>query len=152
MVLHQPLIDIDGRRRPAFTDSTTEARPDNLAVFPTVTATRVDRVQVTHVSLWSVLRSATVFWIATAAAIFGFLVAAWTIASATGALASLEALLADMLGADEVSIRSSHILGAAGLIAVLFAALATIVTTVAAAVYNVGAHVLGGIELELDER
>jgi uncharacterized membrane protein len=151
VVLHQPLIDrIDGRRRPVFTDREV-ARPNTLTRVPTLVASR-DRVQVSHVSLWSVLRAASVFWVAAAAAIFGFLFVAWTIASATGAISSLEALVADMLGADTVSIRAAHVLGAAGFVAVLFAALATIVTMVAAAVYNLGAHVMGGIELELDER
>lgn len=152
MVLHQPLIDrIDGRRRPVFTDREV-SRPNTLTRVPTVVTSRADHVQVSHVSLWSVLRAASVFWVAAAAAIFGFLLVAWMIASATGAISSLEALVADMLGADEVSIRAAHVLGTAGLVAVLFAALATIVTIVAAAVYNLGAHVMGGIELELDER
>jgi hypothetical protein len=152
VVLHQPLIDrIDGHRRPVCTDRAASRR-DTLTRVPTVSASRADHVQVSHVSLWSVLRAASVFWVAAAAAIFGFLVVAWMIASATGALASLEALIADMLGADDVSIRAAHVLGAAGLVAVLFAALATIVTMVATAVYNLGAHVMGGIELEFDER
>lgn len=146
MALHQPLIDrVDGRHRPLERDS-------SIAVLPTVVAAHAERVQVAHVSLWSVVRSAAVFWVAAAAAVFGFLALAWGVASATGLLGTLESLAADMLGADEVSIRGAHVLGAAAFLAALFAGLATIVTTVAAAIYNLGAHVMGGIELDLDER
>ncbi|HEX5615188.1 MAG TPA: DUF3566 domain-containing protein [Acidimicrobiia bacterium] len=154
MVLHQPLIDLDGRARrtlpaPALRPDATDA---SITRIPTAIATRTERVQVTHISLWSVVRSAGVFWVAASAAVFAFLVLAWGVALATGLLGSVESTIAEMIGADDVTIRAAHVLGAAALLAVLFAALATIVTTVAVAVYNLGAHLIGGVELELDER
>jgi hypothetical protein len=154
VVLHQPLIErVDGTHRRVVTRPADGTAPDaGIALLPTVSLTRGERLEVTHISLWSVVRSAAVFWAAAAGALFLFLVLAWGFASALGLLDSMEELAADMLGADQVSIRGAHVLGAAGLLAVLLAGLATIVTTIAAAVYNLGAHLIGGVELDLDER
>ncbi len=103
-----------------------------------------------HVDLWSVLKVSICFYLCGLVVTIGAGAVLWLIASAAGAVENVEGFITD-LGWPDFEFLSWRILKASVLLGLVFVALATIVTVLAAAFYNLFSELVGGIEVTLAE-
>ena len=106
-----------------------------------------DRIMITGVDVWSVVKLAVVFWTILAAFVIAALVVLWTILSATGAVTNFEHFVTDLTGVRHFQILSDTVLGAVA-VAILVLTIVCIAVTVMIAVwFNTLSALVGGIEV-----
>lgn len=105
-----------------------------------------------RVGLLSVLKVSIAFYLASVAMFVVALFALWLIAGATGIIDNLEELIAELFAYDEFRFVSWELLRAVLVLGVVWTALATTLTMIAAAFYNIFSGMLGGVEMTLDEQ
>ncbi len=108
------------------------------------------RQTVRRVDLWSVLKVAVCFYLCALVVALGASVVLWTLARGAGAIDNVEGFMDD-LGFQDFEFLSWRILRAATLIGLVVSALATILTVLAAAFYNLFSELVGGIEITVVE-
>ena len=106
---------------------------------------------VSHVNLLSVLKVSIAFYLATVLVWLVSFVSLWVIAEAAGIIDNLENFIADVLAYDEFNFLSFEMLRAITIIGLVWVALATTLTVVAAAFYNLFSDLLGGVEITLTD-
>jgi hypothetical protein len=108
------------------------------------------RQVVRRVDLWSVLKVSVCFYLCALVVSLGAGVVLWTLARGAGAIDNVEGFMED-LGFEDFEFLSWRILRAATLIGLVLSALATILTVLAAAFYNLFSELVGGIEITVVE-
>ncbi|MBM3673345.1 MAG: hypothetical protein FJW88_00070 [Actinobacteria bacterium] len=135
------------KRKAAVAVTETETEPETEP-DPVV---RQSRVRVSKFDLWSVLKIALCFYLASVLVVVAAGVALWLIADGLGAIHDVEKFMGNILTSNNYRLVPVQILEGAALVGVVFVALATILTVVGAALYNLFAEVLGGFEVTLSE-
>jgi len=105
---------------------------------------------VRRIDLWSVLKVSVCFYLCALVVVLGAGIVLWLIASSAGVVDNVEDFMSD-LGFEDFEFLSWRILRASTLIGMLFVALATILTVLAAAFYNLFSEIVGGIEITVVE-
>ena len=108
------------------------------------------RQTVRRVDLWSVLKVAVCFYLCALVVTLGAGIVLWVIAASAGVIDNVENFMSD-LGFEDFEFLSWRILRASTLIGMVFVALATIITVLAAAFYNLFSELVGGIEITVVE-
>jgi len=123
----------------------TRAKP---VALPTITEGEQRRV-VSHVGLLSVLKISIAFYLATVVVWIVAFGSLWLVAQSAGIIDNLEDFIADLLAYEEFQFLSVEVLRAVTVIGVVWVTLATTLTMIAAAFYNVFADLLGGVEITI---
>ncbi len=106
--------------------------------------------RVRHIELWSVLKVAVCFYLCALVVLLGAGIVLWFIASAANVIDNVESFMDD-LGFENFQFLSWRILRASILVGLVFVALSTIITVLAAAFYNLFAELVGGVEITVVE-
>lgn len=109
------------------------------------------RYEIRRIDLWSVVRITLLFNVAVLVVLVIAAVVIWLVAAALGAISGLEDFLGSLLSAKNFRFASVQILEGFVLVGLVMVAITTIMTTVAALIYNLFAEWTGGIELVLVE-
>ena len=109
------------------------------------------RYEIRRIDLWSVVRITLLFNVAVLVVLVIAGVIIWLVAAALGAISGLEYFLGSLLSAKNFRFASVQILEGFVLIGLVMVAITTIMTTVAALIYNLFAEWTGGIEMVLVE-
>lgn len=136
------------RRAVAYDDQAR--RPGRGPAPPPVEVLRVRRV-VRRVDTWSLFRFSVLLYLC---ALFVFLVAAvglWTVASAAGAIPSIEDFITQLFALKKFRFQASQLLVGTVAIGVIGVMAATLFTVIAGVLYNLISDVVGGIELTVLE-
>lgn len=121
-----------------------------IAIAPN-SVPRASRVSVRRVDLWTVLKVSLCFYVAALVVILAAGIVAWLIVDAAGGIASFEDFMGDLVSARNYRLVPGELLIGSILVGVVLAALLTIVTVIAAALYNLFSDLVGGVEVELVE-
>jgi hypothetical protein len=109
------------------------------------------RYEVRRIDIWSVVRITLLFNVALLVILVIASVLIWLVAAALGAISGLEEFLGSLLSAKNFRFASVQILEGFVLVGLVMVAITTIMTTIAALIYNVFAEWTGGIEVVLVE-
>lgn len=109
------------------------------------------RYEVRRIDIWSVVRITLLFNVALLVILVIASVVIWLVAAALGAISGLEEFLGSLLSAKNFRFASVQILEGFVLVGLVMVAITTIMTTIAALIYNVFAEWTGGIEVVLVE-
>ena len=131
----------------AATDSSTETP----VVARAGASTRRSRVEMTKVDLWSVLKVALCFYLAGLAMTIIAGLVVWLLLDASGGIHNFERFMGDIMSAKDYRLVASQILLGSVLVGLVVVALMTIITVIAAALYNLFSELVGGVEVTLVE-
>lgn len=109
-------------------------------------------VQTVHsIDIWSVCKISIGFYLC--ALIIGLCVGVvlWWLAIALGAVGNVERFIGDLFNNDDFRLLSWGVLRSATLVGLALVCVMTVVTVVAAALYNLFAEVFGGVEVTIAE-
>ncbi len=109
------------------------------------------RALVQGVDLWSLAKIAVAFYIATVAVAVVALTTLWLIAQAAGIVDNLENFIADLLAYQDFRFLSFAMLRAVVVVGLVWVALATTLTVIAGAFYNLFSDLVGGVEITVTE-
>ncbi|MEY3360647.1 MAG: hypothetical protein RL531_366 [Actinomycetota bacterium] len=109
------------------------------------------RYEVRRIDIWSVVRITLLFNVALLVILVIASVIIWLVAAALGAISGLEEFLGSLLSARNFRFASVQILEGFVLVGLVMVAISTMMTTIAALIYNVFAEWTGGIEVVLVE-
>jgi hypothetical protein len=115
------------------------------------TGARRSRVAVRKVDLWTVLKVSLCFYLAALVVVLAAGIVLWLVVDAAGGIHNFENFMGDILSAKDYHLVPGEILVGSALVGVVLAALLTIVTVVAAALYNLFSELVGGVEVTLVE-
>ena len=121
------------------------------AVAQAATAVRRSRVEMTKVELWSVLKVSLCFYLAGLAMMIIAGLVVWLLLDASGGIHNFEKFMGDIMSAKNYRLVASQILLGAVLVGLVIVALMTIITVIAAALYNLFSELVGGVEVTLVE-
>lgn len=107
------------------------------------------RVEVRKLDLWSVLKVSLCFYLAGLAVVVVAGIVAWLLIDAAGGIHNFEKFMGDIMSAKDYRIIGSQLLIGSVLVGLVLVALWTILTVLAAALFNVFSELVGGIELTL---
>ena len=114
-------------------------------------AVRRSRVEMTRVDLWSVLKVSLCFYLAGLAMLLIAGLVVWLLLDASGGIHNFERFMGDIMSAKDYRLVAPQILLGSALIGLVVVALMTIITVIAAALYNVFSDLVGGVEVTLVE-
>lgn len=103
-----------------------------------------------RVDLWSVLKVSVCFYLCAMIVTLGAGIVLWVIARQADVLDNIESFMSD-LGFEDFTFLSWRILRASTLLGLVLVALATVVTVLAGAFYNLFSELVGGIEVTVVE-
>ncbi len=115
------------------------------------TAVRRSRVEMTKVDLWSVLKVSLCFYLAGLAIMIIAGLVVWLLLDASGGIHNFEKFMGDIMSAKDYRLVASQILLGAVLVGLVIVALMTIITVIAASLYNLFSELVGGVEVTLVE-
>ncbi len=121
-----------------------------LAVAPAARV-RSSRCEVQRVGVWSVLRVALCFYLAALAVTLVALVVLWAVADAAGVIGNVERFMGDLLSASNYRLLPAQLFQGVLLVGLVLVALMTLLSVLAAALYNLFADWVGGVECTLVE-
>ncbi len=121
------------------------------AVAQAGTTVRRSRVEMTKVELWSVLKVSLCFYLAGLAIMIIAGLVVWLLLDASGGIHNFEKFMGDIMSAKDYRLVASQILLGAVLVGLVIVALMTIITVIAAALYNLFSELVGGVEVTLVE-
>jgi hypothetical protein len=122
------------------------ARPAPLPVHE-----RRFRQTIRRIDLWTVLKMSVCFYLTGLIVTLLAGVVLWWIASTAGVIGNVEDFFGDLLNSDDFRILSLTVLRGATLVGLVVVCLLVVVTTLAAAFYNLFAEILGGVEVTVVE-
>ncbi len=120
-------------------------------VAETETTVRRSRVEMTKVDLWSVLKVSLCFYLAGLAITIIAGLVVWLLLDASGGIHNFEKFMGDIMSAKDYRLVASQILLGSVLVGLVIVALMTIITVIAAALYNLFSELVGGVEVTLVE-
>src|SRR6478609_10154165 len=112
---------------------------------------RQSRVEMSKVDLWSALKVSLCFYLAGLALLIVTGLVVWLLLDASGGIRDFEKFMGDILSAKDFHFVAPQILLGSVLVGLVLVALMSILTVIAAALYNVFADLVGGIEVTLTE-
>jgi len=112
---------------------------------------RKSRVEMTKVDLWSALKVSLCFYLAGLAITILAGLVVWLLLDAANQIHSFEKFMGDILSAKDYHLVASEILVGSVLVGLVIVALMTVITVIAAALYNVFSDLVGGVEVTLVE-
>ncbi len=112
---------------------------------------RRSRVEMTKVELWSVLKVSLCFYLAGLAILIIAGLVVWLLLDASGGIHKFESFMGDIMSAKDYKLVAPQILLGSVLVGLVLVALMTIITVIAAALYNVFSDLVGGVEVTLVE-
>jgi hypothetical protein len=112
---------------------------------------RQSRVSVRKVDLWSVLKVSLCFYLAALVVLLVAGLVLWLVVDAAGGIRNFEKFMGEILSAKDYHLVPGELFLGSALVGVVIAALLTIVTVIAAALYNLFAELVGGVEITLIE-
>ena len=112
---------------------------------------RQSRVEMSKIDLWSALKVSLCFYLAGLALLIVTGLVVWLLLDASGGIRSFEKFMGDILSAKDFHFVAPQILLGSVLVGLVLVALMSILTVIAAALYNVFADLVGGIEVTLTE-
>src|SRR3954466_9333754 len=115
------------------------------------TAVRQSRVEMSKIDLWSALKVSLCFYLAGLALLIVTGLVVWLLLDAAGGIRDFEKFMGDILSAKDFHFVAPQILLGSVLVGLVLVALLSILTVIAAALYNVFADLVGGIEVTLTE-
>jgi thiosulfate reductase cytochrome b subunit len=115
------------------------------------TTLRQSRVEMSKIDLWSALKVSLCFYLAGLALLLVTGLVVWLLLDASGGIRSFEKFMGDILSAKDFHFVAPQILLGSVLVGLVLVALMSILTVIAAALYNVFADLVGGIEVTLTE-
>ena len=115
------------------------------------TPVRRSRVEMTKVDLWSVLKVTLCFYLAGLAIMIIAGLVVWLLLDASGGIHNFEKFMGDIMSAKDYRLVASQILLGSVLVGLVVVALMTIITVIAAALYNLFSELVGGVEVTLVE-
>lgn len=115
------------------------------------TTLRQSRVEMSKVDLWSALKVSLCFYLAGLALLIVTGLVVWLLLDASGGIRDFEKFMGDILSAKNFHFVAPQILLGSVLVGLVLVALMSILTVIAAALYNVFADLVGGIEVTLTE-
>ena len=115
------------------------------------TTLRQSRVEMSKIDLWSALKVSLCFYLAGLALLLVTGLVVWLLLDASGGIRSFEKFMGDILSAKNFHFVAPQILLGSVLVGLVLVALMSILTVIAAALYNVFADLVGGIEVTLTE-
>jgi len=110
------------------------------------------RQVVKKIDIWSVLKTSLCFYTAAMLTSIVASIVCWYAASAVGIIKNLEKFLGTVFEIKDFSFINFQVLQGILVIGIVFVALMTIISVMAAALYNVFADAVGGIEVEIVEQ
>jgi Transmembrane domain of unknown function (DUF3566). len=140
---------------PAVPDAAKAPSAESSTETPLVargaSSVRRSRVEMTKVDLWSVLKVALCFYLAGLAMMIIAGLVVWLLLDASGGIHNFERFMGDIMSAKDYRLVASQILLGSVLVGLVLVALMTIVTVIAAALYNLFSELVGGVEVTLVE-
>ncbi len=124
-------------------------RPPAVAPVRSLSERRY-RQRITRLDLWSVAKVAVCFYLSALIVTLVAGIVVWLIASGAGAVGNFETFMRDA-GFDDFRFLSGQILRGGVLIGLAIVAVLTVITLVAAALYNLFAELIGGVEVLVRE-
>ena len=112
---------------------------------------RQSRVEMSKIDLWSALKVSLCFYLAGLALLIVTGLVVWLLLDASGGIRDFERFMGDILSAKDFHFVAPQILLGSVLVGLVLVALMSILTVIAAALYNVFADLVGGIEVTLTE-
>ena len=112
---------------------------------------RQSRVEMSKVDLWSALKVSLCFYLAGLALLIVTGLVVWLLLDASGGIRDFERFMGDILSAKDFHFVAPQILLGSVLVGLVLVALMSILTVIAAALYNVFADLVGGVEVTLTE-
>ena len=112
---------------------------------------RQSRVEMSKIDLWSALKVSLCFYLAGLALLLVTGLVVWLLLDASGGIRSFEKFMGDILSAKDFHFVAPQILLGSVLVGLVLVALMSILTVIAAALYNVFADLVGGVEVTLTE-
>ena len=135
---------------PILSDIAASAETPAVARVET-TAVRRSRVEMTKVDLWSVLKVSLCFYLAGLAILIIAGLVVWLLLDASGGIHNFEKFMGDIMSAKDYRLVASQILLGAVLVGLVIVALMTIISVIAASLYNLFSELVGGVEVTLVE-
>jgi thiosulfate reductase cytochrome b subunit len=130
----------------------TRVVPESAATTTATAASlRQSRVEMSKIDLWSALKVSLCFYLAGLALLIVTGLVVWLLLDASGGIRSFERFMGDILSAKNFHFVAPQILLGSVLVGLVLVALMSILTVIAAALYNVFADLVGGIEVTLTE-
>ena len=117
----------------------------------TSVAVRQSRVEMSKIDLWTALKVSLCFYLAGLALLMVTGLVVWLLLDASGGIRDFEKFMGDILSAKNFHFVAPQILLGSVLVGLVLVALMSILTVIAAALYNVFADLVGGIEVTLTE-
>jgi hypothetical protein len=147
-VTKQAKADKPARRRKSAVATPASVSGEQAAVRTDRRAAR-KQVEVRKVDLWSVLKVSLCFYLAGLVVLLVAGIVAWLLVDAAGGIHNFEDFMGELLSANDYRIIGGQLLLGAALVGLVLVALATILTTLAAALFNVFSELVGGVEVTL---
>ncbi|MGZ4674934.1 MAG: DUF3566 domain-containing protein [Acidimicrobiia bacterium] len=116
-----------------------------------VAQVRQSRVEMAKVDLWSALKVSLCFYLAGLAITIVAGLVVWLLLDAAGQIHNFEKFMGEILSAKDYHLVATEILVGAVLVGLVLVALMTLLTVIAAALYNVFSDLVGGVEITLVE-
>jgi hypothetical protein len=120
---------------------------ENVATDETALGDAAQRVEVTYVQMWSVIRVAVVFWTLAGATCFGALLVVWALLRSSGQIEHFQHFVESATGVQHFHLMSTAVLAAVGMLVLVLVFIAITLTVVAAVFYNSFATFVGGVEV-----
>ena len=136
---------------PARTEVAGPTSVETPVVARAESSVRRSRVEMTKVDLWSVLKVALCFYLAGLAMLIIAGLVVWLLLDASGGIHNFERFMGDIMSAKDYRLVASQILLGSVLVGLVVVALMTIMTVIAAALYNLFSELVGGVEVTLVE-
>lgn len=129
-----------------------ERKRSEVKVAPVVmTSERKYHQTIRRIDVWTVLKVSVCFYLSALVVTLGAGTLVWYAARTLGLIDDLERLVRSLFGFKEFSLLSWRILRASSLIGVVVACSGIVMTTLAAAFYNLFAGIVGGVEITVVE-
>ena len=109
------------------------------------------RQTVTKVDLWSVLKISVCFYLGALVVVLAAGIGLWEIARIAGVVDSIQHFMRQLLGSNDFTFLSWKLLRGFTLLGLVWVCLATVITVVAAAFYNLFAEIMGGVVITVVE-
>jgi hypothetical protein len=136
-------------RRKLRSRGRTARRPRPAAVLRP--GERRYRQTIRSIDLWTVLKMSVCFYLCGLVVGIAAGAALWWIGSAFGVIENVEEFIGELLGSNDFEFLSWRILRGATLVGLVLVCVLVVITTLAAALYNLFSDLLGGVEIVVAE-
>lgn len=144
-----PAVTVTGH--PTGSGPVTSVSGETRVVTDAPATLRQSRVEMSKIDLWSALKVSLCFYLAGLALLIVTGLVVWLLLDASGGIRDFERFMGDILSAKDFHFVAPQILVGSVLVGLVLVALMSILTVIAAALYNVFADLVGGIEITLTE-